>query len=284
MPLISINCYLEVARSGDFAVPLFDAIDSTSVDGMLAAAEEKYAPLIIGLYSGTLAQANAPALIAYIRARAQASTMPVSLMLDHGSSLEQCRQAVDFGFSDVMFDGSRLSLEENIAQTRAVVDMAHPLGVGVEAELGHVGSGGEYQQYGAQRKGFTDPEAVERFVAETGVDFLAIAIGNAHGVYQGEPCLDFDLLAQIRTRVRQPLVLHGGSGSSEAQFHSAITGGIAKINVVTDLYKSAGQQIRAMIVESPERTSYFDLQRAGVEAFTQQCGYYLELFGAAGKG
>ena len=284
MPLISINCYLEVARSGDFAVPLFDAIDSTSVDGMLAAAEEKYAPLIIGLYSGTLAQANAPALIAYIRARAQASTMPVSLMLDHGSSLEQCRQAVDFGFSDVMFDGSRLSLEENIAQTRAVVDMAHPLGVGVEAELGHVGSGGEYQQYGAQRKGFTDPEAVERFVAETGADFLAIAIGNAHGVYQGEPCLDFDLLAQIRTRVRQPLVLHGGSGSSEAQFRSAITGGIAKINVVTDLYKSAGQQIRAMIVESPERTSYFDLQRAGVEAFTQQCGYYLELFGAAGKG
>jgi len=284
MPLISITCYLEAARSGDFAVPLFDAIDSTSVDGMLAAAEEKYAPLIIGLYSGTLAQANAPALIAYIRARAQASTMPVSLMLDHGSSLEQCRQAVDFGFSDVMFDGSRLSLEENIAQTRAVVDMAHPLGVGVEAELGHVGSGGEYQQYGAQRKGFTDPEAVERFVAETGVDFLAIAIGNAHGVYQGEPCLDFDLLAQIRTRVRQPLVLHGGSGSSEAQFRSAITGGIAKINVVTDLYKSAGQQIRAMIVESPERTSYFDLQRAGVEAFTQQCSYYLELFGAAGKG
>jgi len=284
MPLISITCYLEAARRGGFAVPLFDAIDSASVDGMLAAAEEKYAPLIIGLYSGTLAQANAPALIAYIRARAQASTMPVSLMLDHGSSLEQCRQAVDFGFSDVMFDGSRLSLEENIAQTRAVVDMAHPLGVGVEAELGHVGSGGEYQQYGAQRKGFTDPEAVERFVAETGVDFLAIAIGNAHGVYQGEPCLDFDLLAQIRTRVRQPLVLHGGSGSSEAQFRSAITGGIAKINVVTDLYKSAGQQIRAMIVESPERTSYFDLQRAGVEAFTQQCSYYLELFGAAGKG
>jgi fructose-bisphosphate aldolase, class II len=281
MPLASIAQELKRAQREKFAVPLFDAVDSHSVDGMIAAAEEKRAPVIIALYTGVLDQPDARALAAYIRARAEDSKAPVSLMLDHGASLEHCRKAISFGFTDVMFDGSKLPLEENIAITKAVVDAAHPLGIRVEAELGHVGSGGEYQSFGARRMGFTDPDSVKAFAAGTGVDFLAVAIGNAHGLYQGEPRLDLELLASIRRRVDIPLVLHGGTGIPEEQFRAAIAAGIAKINVATELFITAGK--RLVEAAKTDQNSYFDLGRTAAESFRERCGCYLELFGAAGK-
>ena len=179
---------------------------------MVAALEEANAPGIIAIYSGSFDQPNAAALAAYIRVRLEKLPQPASLMLDHGSSLEQCMRAIHLGFTDVMFDGSKLPYEENLATTKAIVRAAHAVGVKVEAELGHVGSGNEYQNFGGQRKGFTDPAAAERFAAETGVDFLAVAIGTAHGVYVGDPQIDLELLAEVRRRVSVPLVLHGGSG------------------------------------------------------------------------
>ena len=204
----------------------------------------------------------------------------MSLMLDHGASFEQCMRAIHLGFTDVMFDGSKLPIEENMAQTKAVVRAAHAVGVAVEAELGHVGSGSEYQQFGGQRKGFTQPDDVERFVAETGVDFLAVAIGTAHGLYAGEPNLDLDLLAEIRRRVETPLVLHGGTGLSTAQFQSAIARGIAKINVATDLFVTTG---RRMAQAAAPDSSYFSLTRCAIESFQERCEHYLSIFGASGQ-
>jgi fructose-bisphosphate aldolase class II len=277
MTLVSIQAELVRAREAGYAVPLFDTFDSLSVDGMVAALAEAKAPGIIAIYSGSFEQANAPALAAYIRTRLEELPTPASLMLDHGASLEQCMRAIHLGFSDVMFDGSKLPFEENLSTTRAIVRAAHAVGVRVEAELGHVGSGSEYLNFGGLRKGFTDPAAAERFAAETGVDYLAVAIGTAHGVYVGEPQIDLELLAEIRRRVAVPLVLHGGSGLSEDQFRSAIRGGISKINVATELILTAGK--RMVSTANGEKQGYFDLTRTAVEVYKERCLYYLGLFG-----
>jgi fructose-bisphosphate aldolase class II len=281
MSLVSIGPELDRARKGRYALPLFDTFDMHSTEGMLLALEDKQAPAMIALYSGLLERPNARAFATYVRIRAEEATVPVSLMLDHGSTFEQCIQAISYGFTDVMYDGSRLPLEQNISNTRAVVRAAHAVGVCVEAELGHVGSGTEYQGFGAQRKGFTDPDAVEQFVEETGVDFLAIAIGTAHGLYDGEPQLDLDLLHEIRGRVDIPLVLHGGSGLSDAQFRSAIAAGISKINVATDLFVTTTRHL--VEAAGAEGVNYFALGETSVTSFRERCGYYLDLFGASGK-
>ncbi len=282
MPLVSIKNELLRARQGGYAVPLFDTADMQTTEGMIQAIQEKRAPAIIAVYSAQLEEKNARALAAYIRTRAEELETPVSLMLDHGASLEQCIRALRYGFTDVMYDGSQLPIEENIANTRAVVRAAHAVGVCVEAELGHVGLGSEYQDYGARRRGFTPAEQVARFVAETGVDFLAVAIGTAHGLYSGDPRLDLELLRGIRACVEIPLVLHGGTGLTPEQFRSAIAGGIAKINVATDLFVTAGQ--RMISASQQEKASYFSLSRIAVETFKERCACYLDLFGAAGRG
>jgi len=283
MPLVSILPQLKRAQQYHYALPLFDTADMYSTDGMFAALEEKEAPAMIAIYAGALDRPNTRAFAAYIRARAEASTMPVSLMLDHGGSFEHCIKAISFGFTDVMYDGSKLPFEENVANTRAVVRAAHAIGVAVEAELGHVGSGSEYQDFGAQRKGFTDPDDVERFVAETDVDILAVAIGTAHGLYAGEPHLDLDLLREIRARVDIPLSLHGGSGCSDEQFRDAIAAGIAKVNVATDLFVTTARRLTEA-ARAEDNMHYFAFGKIAVESFQERCGHYLDVFGATGNG
>ncbi len=286
MPLVSICQALKRAQTEHFAVPLFDVFDSISIDGIFAALEEKHAPVIVALYTGIFDQPIAHPLADYIRTRAAESPAPTALMLDHGGSFEHVMKALTWGFTDVMYDGSQLTLEVNIANTRAVVRAAHAVGVCVEAELGHVGHGSEYASFGGQGKGFTDPVLVEQFVGETGVDFLAVAIGNAHGLYHGEPRLDIELLKEIRQRVDIPLVLHGGTGISEEQFRAAIAAGIAKINIATDLYVTAARRLVERMTPSsdqPEGIAYGSLTTTAYESFRERGGYYIDLFGAAGK-
>jgi fructose-bisphosphate aldolase class II len=270
------------ARAGQYAVPCFDTVEMLGTEGMFMALEEKRAPALVALWSGILDRPQAKAIARYVRAMAEEATVPISLILDHGADFEHCIKAISLGFTDVMYDGSQLPLEENIANTRLVVRAAHAAGCGAEAELGHVGRGNEYDVFGGKRKGFTDAATVERFVAETGVDFLAVAIGTAHGLYKGDPSLDLELLADIRRRVDIPLVLHGGTGLSEEQYRSAIAGGISKINIFTDLAITAGKQMCE--VASGEKPSYFSIGDAAREAFRVRCGYFIDLFGATGKG
>jgi fructose-bisphosphate aldolase class II len=281
MPLVHIQEALARAQQGRYAIPLYDTFDMHSTDGMFLAAEEKQAPVIIAIYESAMDRPNARALAAYIRTRAEEATVPVSLMLDHGTSFEQCMRAISYGFTDVMYDGSKLPLEENIQTTRTVVRAAHAVGIGVEAELGLVGRGSDYEDHDVRRKGFTDPDDGEAFVAQTGVDFLAIAIGTAHGLYKGEPQLDLDLLREIRSRVDLPLVLHGGSGCTDDQFRAVVEAGISKVNVATDLYATTGR--RLVKAAQAENAAYFSLSRAAVESFQERCGFYIDLFGASGK-
>jgi fructose-bisphosphate aldolase class II len=281
MPLVSIGSELEKAKKGRYAIPLFDVFEMKGCEGVFEALERKRAPAIVAIFSGIFDEPSSLAFAAFVRSMAEKASVPVSLMLDHGTGFEQCIRAISMGFTDVMYDGSPLPLEENITSTLLVVRAAHAAGVRAEAELGHVGMGSDYATFGAKRKGFTDPAAVERFVSETGVDFLAVAIGNAHGVYQGEPHLDMDLFKEIRKRVDIPLVLHGGSGLSDEQFKTAIQAGISKVNIATDLLMRAASQVKQTIHAGKE--SYFDIITALKKGVREGCEYYLDLFGASGK-
>jgi fructose-bisphosphate aldolase class II len=281
MPLVSMLAGVRRAMQEKYAIPMYDTFDMFSTEGMVIAAEEKKSPVMMALYAGTLDRPNAQAFSAYIRERADRATVPISLWLDHGSSFEQCMKALSYRFTDVMYDGSRLPIEENIETTKAIVRVAHEFGAGVEAELGHVGSGNEYKSYGSLGKGFTDPDSVVSFVEQTGVDMLAIAIGTAHGLYDGDPVLNMDLLSEIRSRVDIPLVLHGGSGCTETQFREVIARGISKVNIATDLVVTTGE--RVIEAAKKEGARYFDLVRTATESFTERCGYYYDLFGSSGK-
>jgi fructose-bisphosphate aldolase class II len=278
MPLHNFAALLKQARRERFAVPLFDAFDSDSVDGIIAAAGDLNAPVIVAMYDSAMEKSNAAALAAYIRTEAERCSTPVALMLDHGKDEDQVRRAIAYGFTGVMFDGSRLPIQENTAITRSVVSRAHAAGLYVEAELGVVGSGSNYEN--DREAGLTDPDAAVSFVEETGVDILAVAIGTAHGVYHGEPKLDLERLAQIASRIDLPLALHGGSGLSDDQFRAAIAGGMAKANVATDLYMTAGAR---MAETGREKPSYWAIHSAAVDAIRKRCSHYISLFGAAGK-
>lgn len=281
MPLVSALEVLKAAQAGRYGVPCFDTFEMGGTEGIFAAIEESHAPGIIGLYAPLVEGPHPRAFTDYVRAMAEEATVPVSIMLDHGASFEHCVKALSLGYTDVMYDGSSLPLEENIATTGLVVRAAHAMGAAVEAELGHVGAGLSYQEFGAQGKGFTDPASVERFVEETGVDFLAIAIGTAHGLYESEPHLALDLLAEIRSRVDIPLVLHGGSGLSDDQFRSAVAGGISKINIFTGLAVEA----RRRLIENAasEDVSMFTMTAQIREAFYDRCVHFIDVFGAAGR-
>lgn len=282
MPFVSIVKQLRRARTEGFGVPLFNIFEMSLWPDLMAVVQNKRAPAIAGLWVGESnlkGKVGASVHLAHYMA-AQVAT-PVSLMLDHGASAEHCFQALSIGFTDVMFDGSKLPIDENIAITRSIVKAAHAVGAGVEAELGHVGLGGEYADADSVRRNFTNPDDVERFVAETGVDMLAIAIGTAHGIYTCAPRLDFERLKQIGDRVDIPLVLHGGTGLSEEQFRKSIQAGIAKINVVTDLYERSKEAMTG--AAASDKASYFSIMESMHGAFQERCGHYLDLFGAAGR-
>ncbi len=278
MPLVSFLQQLQKGQANGYAVPCFDTFEMHGTQGIFDALEAKRAPGIIGLYTRLMEEPHARAFTDFVRDLAQEATVPVSIILDHGASFEHCVKALQLGFTDVMYDGSKLPLAENIANTQLVVRAAHAVGAAVEAELGHVGVGREYSAFGGQGKGLTDPETVERFVAETGVDVLAIAIGTAHGLYDGEPTLALDLLAEIRRRVDIPLVLHGGSGLADAQFRASIAGGISKINIFTNLAVEATQRVVQAANEDPP--SMHTMVQQIREGFRVQCERLLEVFGA----
>jgi ketose-bisphosphate aldolase len=281
MPLVSIKQELAKARQNHYAVPLYDVFEIEGMEGVIDAMLEKRAPTIIGIYTAWVSRPNNRALAAYVRARVEDLDIPVSLMVDHGASVELCLQALKDGYTDVMYDGSRLTLEENIANTRKVVEAAHAVGAAVEAELGHVGDGHEYQTYGAARVGFTDPAAVEYFVEKTGVDMLAVAFGTAHGFYKGEPHLDLELLGEITRRVDTPLVMHGGTGLSDEQFRGAIAGGVSKINFATNIVNDAGQMMKAT-AGKPEGGMFEMLDNIRTTYRNWSCKLY-DVFGTTGK-
>ncbi len=284
MAVTSILDEVRRARERHQAVPLFVCGDMLSAEGVIGACEATRMPGILGLWGGLLERPGGDDLVRWVRSAAERSEATFSLMLDHGGTVEQCLRALDLGFSDVMYDGSSLPLEENLANARRVAEAARAAGVGVEAELGIVGRGSEY--HSSNDEGLTDVEGAVRFASESGCDILAVAIGTAHGQYSAEPRLDLDRLRQIRSRVDVPLAVHGGSGLSEEQFRSVIEAGVSKINIGTDLYLAARDGMAD--AAGRDEVRYFDFLQAARDAFRARAEYYLRLFrdpdAAAGRG
>lgn len=227
MALISLADGLAHARQQGYALGAFNVLDSHFLRALFAAAKQERSPFIINIAEVHFKYVSLDSLVEAVKFEAARHDIPVVLNLNHGLHFESVVRALRLGFSSVMFDGSTLSYEENVRQTREVVKMCHAVGVSVEAELGAVGGDEGGALYGeADSAKFTDPAIAREFVDSTGIDALAVAIGNAHGKYKGEPKLDFDRLSAISQQTGIPLVLHGGSGISDADFRRAISLGI----------------------------------------------------------
>lgn len=235
MTFIPMKTLLVDALAGGYAVPSFCAWNAESLLAILDTADAMRAPVIVmnGPAEHTLLSPERFAAMAV--ALATDYTVPVALHLDHGDTIELVEQTMRAGYTSVMLDYSALSFAENVAALRRVVELARPYGVTVEGEIGHVGKADTVTAEGGGDSTLTTPEEALAYVEATGVDALAVSIGNAHGQYTRLPKLDFSRLADIRAAVSIPLVLHGGSGTPEADLQRAIALGMAKINVATDL-------------------------------------------------
>jgi ketose-bisphosphate aldolase len=234
--LVTLNDVLPQARAEHYAVPAFDCMEDVMVRAILDTAERDRAPIILMALEHDLQGRGMNYIGGLVRAVADVYRIPVVLHLDHAENVDIIRKAIDHGFTSVMFDGSQLPFRENIDRSREVVEIAHRQGIAVEAELGFVAGkdifGTDYP--GAGKSLLTEPSEVVEFVAETGVDALAVSIGTSHGVYVAKPNLDIERLRSIEAVSKVPLVMHGGSGTPEDQVQNAIRNGITKLNVYAD--------------------------------------------------
>lgn len=274
--IVNLNDVLKDAQKNSYAVGLFNTTDTDMLEAAISAAEELRSPIIIGTAEVLLPFGDLKLIAPSIVAAAKRASVPVVVHYDHGLTFERCIEALNLGFSSIMFDGSASDEKENLKNTREIVKIAHDMGVTVEGEIGHVGQAdcGDNEQ----RDMYTTPHEAVKFVNETGVDALAIAIGTAHGAYKSKPKLDIERLKEIRKALDTPLVLHGGSGLSDDDFKNTIKAGIAKVNIFTDLC-IAGE--RAMIENSEK--AYLDIRNEKVKTIKEAVIRKMLLFGSDGK-
>lgn len=276
--LVNLDYVLKKAQREHYAVGLFNTTDTDMLEAAIAAAEELRAPIIIGTAEVLLPYGELRLIAPSIIAAAKRASVPVVVHYDHGLSFERCMEALQLGFSSVMFDGSAGDYETNIKETREVVRIAHAFGATVEGEIGHVGDAGAGDNLLTDM--YTTPKEAKEYLAATGVDALAVAIGSAHGVYKTKPKLSIDRLREIRAAVDAPLVLHGGSGLSDEDFRCSIREGMAKVNIFTDLCL-AGQ--RAMAEGISAGRDYLTIRNMKVEAIKKAVKTKMRLFGCEGK-
>ncbi len=273
---------LQPAYEGGYAVPSFCAWNAEVAETILQVAADLQAPVILMSGPGEFLLNSPDTLAKVCGAIASKYSVPVALHLDHGDSLQTVQQCLEAGYSSVMLDYSTRSYEENAAGMKQVVAMANSRGVTVEGEIGAVGKVDDSTVEGSEHSTLTDPEQAARFAQETGIDALAVSIGNAHGIYTKLPVFDFERLATIRKAVGIPLVLHGGSGTQPEYIKQAVALGMAKINIASELCKAF-------------RDSYAEQHQAGKPGWlptvlaaarplmAQVVSRWIRLAGAAGK-
>jgi fructose-bisphosphate aldolase, class II len=285
MPLVTMKAVLDPAHRRQYAVGAFNIMNLELLEAVVSAAEELRSPVILNLAEAHFPYTHLASLCAAVRARAHESPVPVVLNLDHGLTREGVLAALRNGYTSVMLDSSRLQFQANVRATREVVDLCRPLGISVEGELGAVGGdegGGLEAEVNPDL--FTDPEKAAEYVSQTGIDALAVAIGNAHGRYKGEPRLDFERLARIRKAVDLPLVLHGGTGISAPDFQRAIHLGVAKVNFYTGLSQSALAATRQFLDTSGGRyQDYPEMLKAVTTSVREIVSEQIRIFGSEGK-
>src|SRR6056297_2467555 len=249
VPMVEI---LNDAHKKRYAVGGFNINNLEFIQGIVWAAEELNSPLILQASEGAIRYMGMDYVAAMVDAAVKNTSIPVALHLDHGSSFEKIMQCIRNGFSSVMLDASKLPFEENIELTKKIVEAAHSVGVSVEAELGTIGGTEDDHTVEEKDAMYTDPDQAKEFVEATGVDALAIAIGTAHGVYEGEPELDFERLDTIKKLIDMPVVLHGASGISAKDLETAVGYGVNKVNVNTDFQQVFTAKVKEIFAEKPE--------------------------------
>lgn len=283
MAFVPVDDLLRDAEAGGYAVGAFNCNNMEIVQAIAAAAEAENAPVIMQASQGAIKYAGINYITIMAKLAAESVKVPVALHLDHGTSFEQCVQCIRSGFSSVMIDGSKHQLEDNIALTKRVLDVANSVGVSVEAELGKIGGTEDDIVVSERDAFFTDPEEARYFVEKTGIKSLAISIGTAHGQYKGEPKLDFERLAKIKSMVKIPIVLHGSSGVPDEAIREAIKLGVRKVNIDTNIREAFTGAVRKVLdgnaKEIDPRKALGPAREAAIEIIREK----IRIFGSNGK-
>jgi fructose-bisphosphate aldolase class II len=305
MMLVTNKDLMVPARKNGYAIGAFNVQNLESMSAIAEAATEEKSPVIMQITPSVIKYAGLAYISNLVKTAAQLAPVPIAMHLDHGDSFETAAKCIDAGFSSVMIDGSFLSFDENVAVTKRVVSVAHPKGVSVEAELGKL-AGVEERSVAEKDAILTDPEAAVDFVKKTGVDTLAVAIGTSHGAYKfkSEAKLDLERLKMISQKVSIPLVLHGASsvpqeivekankygaelsgakGIPEDQYRKAISLGIAKINIDTDLRLAFTAAVREALTNSPKNFDPRKILGPAKDAMKEVAKGKMRLFGSSGK-
>lgn len=274
MPLVTLETLLKNAEQKKIATGAFSVGNMEMILGAVKAAEENRTPIILQIAEVRLPTSPLKIIGPMMVAAAENSSVDICVHLDHGLNYETVETALDLGFSSVMLDGSLLSFEDNIALTKRVVDTANEYGASVEAELGVVG-GNEGGGKGHEIK-CTDPALANEFCERTGINALAVAIGNAHGNYPVAPKLRFDVLKEIKRNCNTPLVLHGGTGVTPEDFQECVRNGVRKINIATASFDAVAKAAKETCVS--DKYNYFDLSENMADAVYENVNKHIKIF------
>lgn len=283
MPLVGSREILTRAMEGGYAVAAFNVACLDILNSIVDAAEAEAAPVLLAVAPKHLDLNRLHVISAAARAAATAARVPIALHLDHGASYEMNVLCLQAGFTSLMFDGSGLPYEENVRESRRVVELGHAAGVGVEAELGRVLRLAHNPSQDDVRALMTDPGEAKAFADATGADYLAVAVGTVHNMVKRTAEIDLPRIAAIRDRVRLPIVLHGGSGVPHEAIARAVANGVCKVNVATELTKQYRQALERVFREMPEEVLPPNFLPPVQAAVREAAREKIRLFGSAGK-
>ncbi|NGQ95530.1 class II fructose-1,6-bisphosphate aldolase [Brevibacillus sp. SYP-B805] len=283
MPLVPMTAFLEDVKKHKYAVGQFNLNNLEFTQAITEAAKEEKSPVIFGVSEGALKYMGLDYTVAIAKAAAERAGVPVALHLDHGSSFDVVMKCIRAGFSSVMFDGSHYPLEENIRLTKKVVEAAHAVGVSVEGELGTIGGVEDDLSVDEEDAALANPAEAIRFWEETQVDYLAIAVGTAHGMYKGEPKIRFDIIEEVASNIGAPIVLHGGSGVPDESIRKAIAAGVGKINVNTENQVACTETIRKILAAKPNEIDPRKYLGPAREAIKEVVIGKMRLFGSSNR-
>lgn len=273
------------AREGGYAIGAFNSNNLEITKSIFKAAKEEQSPIILAVSPSAAKYAGIENLVAMARIHSEETGVPVSVHLDHGTEFEHCVQSIRAGFSSIMFDGSKYPLEENIALTKKAVELGHAVGVSVEGELGRLVGTEDDISVSEREASMTNPDQALEFVERTGVDALAVSIGNAHGWYKGKPALDFKRLEAIANKVgdRVLIVLHGASGIPDEDIRTAVSLGITKINIDTETRDAFKRGVAQFMQENPDVIDPRKIMKPAMDEMYKIVSGKIKLFGSSGK-
>ncbi|HEY8449801.1 MAG TPA: class II fructose-1,6-bisphosphate aldolase [Bacillota bacterium] len=283
MAFVPAHELIQRAYREGYAVGAFNVNNMEIVQAIVEAAEAERSPAILQASQGAIRYAGIEYITALARTAAESVNVPLALHLDHGTDFEQVMRCIRSGFTSVMYDGSHHPLEQNIAETARIVEIAHAVGVSVEGEIGRLVGIEDDVAVSELEAALTDPEHAARFARETGIDFMAVAFGTRHGFYKGEPRLDFERLRRIRELVEIPIVMHGGSGVPDHQVRRAIELGVSKINIDTELRHAFVTAARRVLERHPDEIDPRKILGPGRDAMREKVREKMRLFGSSGK-